>query len=67
MESFDLATISKAIGGGISGALIALAAHFGFQPDAPTATALAVVTTAVAGYIVGHIVTYFAPANKRKI
>lgn len=67
METFDLANISKAIGGGIAGALIALAAHFGFQPDAPTTTALAVVVTAVVGYVVGHIVTYFAPANKRKI
>lgn len=63
----DLSAISKAIGGGIAGALIALAAHFGFQPDAPTATALAVLTTAVSGYIIGHLVVFFAPANKLKI
>jgi FtsH-binding integral membrane protein len=60
----ELSTISKAIGGGIAGAIIALAAHFGFQPDAPTATALAVVVTAVTGYVVGHVAVYFAPKNK---
>lgn len=60
----ELSTISKAIGGGIAGAIIALAAHFGFQPDAPTATALAVVVTAVVGYAVGHVAVYFAPKNK---
>lgn len=60
----DLAAVSKAIGGGIAGVIIAEAAHFGFQPDAPTATALAVVVTAVVGYVIGHVVVYFSPKNK---
>jgi hypothetical protein len=60
----DLAAISKAIGGGLAGLIIAEGARFGFQPDAPTASALAVLTTALAGYVVGHVVVYLSPKNK---
>lgn len=60
-------SISKAIAGGIVGLAVALAARYGWQPDAPTVTALGVVVTAVIGYVVGHLVTYFAPANKAKV
>lgn len=63
----DLSTISKAIAAGITGAIIALAARYGFQPDAPTASALGVIVTALVGYIAGHVVTYFAPKNSTKI
>lgn len=64
---FDLATISKAIAGGIVGLIIAEGARFGFQPDAPTASALGVLVTAIVGYAVGHAVVYFAPKNKERI
>lgn len=60
----DLSTISKAIAGGLVGLLVALGARYGFQPSAPTVTALGVVVTAVVGYVVGHLVVFFAPKNK---
>lgn len=62
----DLASISKAIAGGLVGLLVALAARYGWQPDAPTVTAVGVIVTALVGYLVGHVVTYIAPANKNK-
>lgn len=63
---FDIATISKAIAGGLVAAVVALLARYGFQPDAPTVTAAGVVVTALVSYLVGHVVTYLAPANKPK-
>lgn len=60
----DYASISKAIAGGVVGLIVALAARYGFQPDAPTVTAIGVVATAVVGYLVGHLAVYFAPKNK---
>ena len=63
----DLSTISKAIAGGLTGAIVAVLAHYGFQPHAETITALGVVVTALTGYVVGHVVVYLAPANKLKI
>lgn len=57
-------TINKAIAGGIVGLVVALAARFGWQPDAPTITALSVVVTSVVGYAVGHLTVYFFPKNK---
>lgn len=60
----DLSTVSKAIAGGLVTALVAELAHFGFQPDAPTVTALGVIVTAVVGYVVGHVVVFLAPRNK---
>lgn len=63
---FDLAAISKAIAGGLVAAVVGLLARYGFQPDAPTITAAGVVVTAVVSYLIGHIVTYLAPANKPK-
>lgn len=62
---FDVSTISKAIAGGLVGLIVALAARYGFQPDAPTITALGVVVTAIVGYVAGHVVVFFAPANKK--
>lgn len=61
----DLSTFSKAIAGGLAGVLLTEAARFGFQPSAPTKDALGVLVTAVVGYVVGHAVVYFAPANRR--
>lgn len=66
MNSSYLATISKAVAGGIVAALVALAARYGFQPDAPTVTALGVVLTALVGYVAGHVVVFLAPKNKSK-
>lgn len=63
----DLSTMSKAIAGGIVAAVVALAARYGFKADAPTITAVGVIITAVVGYVVGHVVTYLAPANKPKV
>ena len=63
----DLASISKAIAGGLVGLVIAEGAHFGFQPDAPTKSALAVVVTALVGYLLGHLVVFFAPKNTPKV
>lgn len=63
---FDLQTISKAIAGGVVGLIVALAARYGFHPNAPTVSALGVLVTGLVGYIAGHIVVYLAPANKPK-
>lgn len=61
-----LQTVSKAIAGGLVGLVVALVARFGWQPDAPTMSALSVVLTALVGYVVGHIAVYFAPKNVPK-
>lgn len=63
----DVSTVSKAIAGGLVGLVVALVGRFGWQPDAPTISALSVVVTALVGYGVGHLAVYFAPANKIKI
>ena len=62
--NFDIATASKAVAGGIVTALVAEAAKFGFQPKGATVSAVAVVVTAIVGYVIGHVVVYFAPKNK---
>lgn len=62
----DLATFSKAIAGGIVGLVVSLAARYGWQPDAPTVTALGVIVTGIVGYVAGHVVVYLAPKNKTK-
>lgn len=64
MFNVNVSEFSKAIGGGAAGLIIAELARFGFQPDAPTRTALGVLVTAVVGYVVGHVVVYFSPKNK---
>lgn len=56
--------ISKAIAAGVVSALIALAARYGFQADAPTANAIGIIVTAVVGYVIGHVAVYFSPKNK---
>jgi hypothetical protein len=60
----DLSPLYKAIAGGAVTAVVAELAHFGFQPNASTVTALGVIVTAVVGYVIGHVVVYFAPRNK---
>lgn len=60
----ELSAISKAIAGGVVGLVVALVARFGWQPDAPTLSALSVIITGLVGYVVGHIAVYFSPANK---
>lgn len=61
----DLSTVSKAIAGGIVAAFVALGARYGFQPSGETITAAGVVVTALVSYVVGHVVVYLSPANKR--
>lgn len=64
--NFDLTTITKAIAGGIVGAIVAIAARYGFHANAPTVSALGVIVTALVGYVAGHVIVYLAPANKLK-
>lgn len=63
----NLGSISKAIAGGLVGAGVAEAARYGFQVDAPTATALSVILTGVIGYVVGHLLVFLAPKNTPKV
>jgi len=60
----DLTSISKAVAGGVVGLIVAEGARFGFQPSAPTKSAISVIVTALVGYLLGHLVVYFAPKNK---
>lgn len=60
----ELNTVSKAVAGGLVGLVVALVGRFGWQPDAPTISALGVVVTALIGYLFGHLAVYFAPKNK---
>lgn len=60
----NLSAVNKAIAGGIVGLIVALVARFGWQPDAPTLSAISVIVTAVVGYVVGHVAVYLAPSNK---
>ena len=63
----NLGQISKAIAGGLVGAGVAEAARYGFQPDAPTVTALTVIVTGVVGYVVGHVLVFLAPKNSGSV
>ncbi len=58
--------ISKAIAGGLVGAVLTTLAHYGLQPKGSTVTAIGVIVTAVVGYVVGHIAVYLAPPNQSK-
>lgn len=64
MNNLDLATISKAIAGGLVTALVAEFARYGFQPSGEVIGSLGVVVTALVAYAIGHVVVYFAPKNK---
>lgn len=59
----QLSDMSKAIAGGITGALLALVARYGYKADGPTISLVSAVVTAVIGYAVGHVGVYLAPAN----
>lgn len=62
---FDPTTISKAIAGGLVGAVVALGARYGWHPDGQTVTALGIIVTSLIGYIIGHISVFVAPNNKK--
>lgn len=62
----DLSPISKAVAAGVVTAVVAELARYGFRPTPDVVSALGVVATAVVGYLVGHVVVYFSPANKVK-
>lgn len=64
---FDLSTISKAIAGGLTAAIVGVLARYGFHPQSETVTALGVIVTALVSYVAGHILVYLAPKNKFKI
>lgn len=59
----NLSNQQKAIAGGVVTAIVALFAHFGWQPDGQAMNFLNIVVTIVTGYIVGHLGVYFAPRN----
>lgn len=61
-----LQTVSKAIGGALAGAIIGLAARFGFDADQNTTDALGIILTALVSAGVGFISVYLAPKNKEK-
>jgi uncharacterized membrane protein YeaQ/YmgE (transglycosylase-associated protein family) len=63
---FDLSTISKAIVGGVVGAVIAVCARYGLHPSAGAVSILSVVVTVLVGYVAGHVAVYLAPPNKPK-
>lgn len=62
----SLTEFDKAIAGGLTTAIIALAARYGFQTNAQEATYLGVIVTGLVGYVVGHAVVYFK-SNKIKV
>lgn len=62
----DLAPVYKAVAAGVVTAVVAELARYGFRPGPDVVTALGVVTTAIVGYVAGHVVVYFSPANKVK-
>lgn len=64
---FDPQAASKAFAGGVLAALVAVGAHYGFNPSATTVTAAGVILTAAVGYIIGHVGVWLAPKNKPKI
>ena len=59
-----LQTVSKAIGGALTAAVVALAARYGFEADESVQNALEVIVTAVLAAIVGFIGVYIAPKNQ---
>jgi hypothetical protein len=60
----DLSNISKAIGGGVAGLLIAELARYGFHPAPVYTDALGLLVTGLVGYLAGHVIVYLSPANK---
>lgn len=55
---------SKAIAGGLATLIVALAARYGFNASPDTLNWIGMVLFAVVSYGVGHVVVFFAPANK---
>lgn len=62
----DLSPIYKAVAGGVAGAIVALAARYGFHASPDVVNAVSVIVTAAFGYAVGHLTVFLAPANKPK-
>jgi hypothetical protein len=60
----NLSSMSKAIAAGVTSALVAEAARFGFHPHATTVSAVGVIVTAVVAYVAGHVIVFLAPSNK---
>lgn len=58
-----LTAFDKAIIAGLTSAIVALVARFGFQPTATTTSAIGVILTAAVPYIVAHLAVYYK-ANK---
>lgn len=55
----NLTTFDKAIVAGLTSAIVALVARFGFQPDSTTTSAIGVILTAVVPYVIAHVLVYF--------
>jgi hypothetical protein len=60
-----LTPFDKAIIGGLTSAVLALAARYGFQPNGEQVTLLGVLLTALVPYIITHAAVYFS-RNKNK-
>lgn len=60
----DLATISKAIAGGLVTLVVSWLARYGFTLSPVVNDAVTSIALALATYLVGHIVVYLAPKNK---
>lgn len=58
-----LTPFDKAIVAGLTTAILAEAARYGFQPNGQAVTVLGVVLTAVVPYVIAHAAVYFK-ANK---
>jgi hypothetical protein len=66
LDQLNLASMSKAIAGGLVSAIVLELGRYGFHPGPEVITAAGVVGTAVVGYVIGHLVVFLAPANRAK-
>lgn len=60
----NIASVSKAVAGGIVTSVTAFFARYGFHPTLAQLSVAAVILTVMIGYIIGHVIVYAAPKNK---
>lgn len=60
----SLTPFDKAIVAGLTSAILAEAARYGFQPNGDAVTALGVALTAVVPYVIAHAAVYFKSNRK---
>lgn len=59
-------SFNKAVAAGITTAIVALVARYGWQLNPVTISAVGVIVTAVIGYAVGHILVFIAHLTKEQ-